>query len=111
MSELPSVKDIQNIMTAAQEKCHRLQRADEFDEVSTFIADASLQECKLIADALIDRVATLTGCALELEEASCALDREIMGESTDEAVDMLSDAIGGNPMEVLSHLRVTGRGV
>jgi len=45
-----------------------------------FIADASLQECKLIIADLIDRVATLTGCAPELEDAACAINRAIIGE-------------------------------
>lgn len=103
MNELPNLTEIQKIMAAAHKNARRLQRADDLDEISKFIAEASLQECKLMQDDLTDRVATLVGCATELEDAAAFINRCIMGELPDEAPN--------NQMEMFSHLRATGRGV
>lgn len=48
--------------------------------IADFIDTASLLECKHIINELVDRVSTLTGCATELEDASCALTKEIENE-------------------------------
>ena len=74
------MEDIHAIMSAAHEKARHFSRSETQDEIAEFIADASLQECKLIIADLIDRVATLTGCAPELEDAACAINRAIIGE-------------------------------
>lgn len=60
-------------------------RLDTLVEIANFIGNASLLECKHIINELIDRVSTLTGCAGELEDAACALTREIEAESRAEA--------------------------
>lgn len=75
--EFPNVPQI---MSAARDKAKKLARADSLDEVTRFINEASLQECKLIIDDLIDRVSTLVGVAPELEDAACAINREIMAD-------------------------------
>lgn len=103
MNELPNLSDIQKIMAEAHKNARRLQRADELEEISVFIAEASLQECKIIIDDLTDRVAAIVGLAPELEDAAAFINRCIMGEAADEAPN--------NPMALFSHLRATGRGV
>jgi hypothetical protein len=71
------IPDVPQMIAEGQRNAKRLSRADNLDECSAFIADASLKECKLIIDDLIDRVATLVGLAPELEDAACALALEI----------------------------------
>lgn len=56
---------------------YNLERLGELAKLSDFIQAADVFECKLIINELIDRVSTLTGCAKELEDASCALTSEI----------------------------------
>lgn len=75
---IPTMEDIQKIMTVAHANARRLQRADELEEISEFIVGASLQECKLIVDDLIDRVSTIVGLAPELEDAAVSINRSIM---------------------------------
>lgn len=55
----------------------RIERLEVLSEFGSFISQASLLECRLIINELIDRVSTLTGCASELEDASDALGREM----------------------------------
>lgn len=78
MNDLPNLTDIQKIMSEAHKIARRMRRGDELTEVSEFIAEASLHECKLIIDDLIDRVATLTGGAPELEDAAASINRQIL---------------------------------
>lgn len=80
MYKIPTMEDVQKIIADAQVNVRRLQRADELEEMSVFIAAANLQECKLITDDLIDRVSTLVGLAPELEDAAASLNRSIMAE-------------------------------
>lgn len=80
MYKIPTMEDVQKIIADAQVNVRRLQRADELEEIAGFIAAASLQECKLIIDDLIDRVSTLVGLAPELEDAAHSINRSIMAE-------------------------------
>lgn len=111
MNELPNLLDIQKIMSVAQEKARRLERANDLEEVSMFIADSSLQECKLIIDDLIDRVSTLVGSATELEDAAASINRCIMRGLPIEDCDESQEEPPKSPMALFSHLRTTGRGV
>lgn len=86
MYKIPTMEDVQKIMDDARTNVRRLQRADELEEVAVFIAAASLQECKLIIDDLIDRVSTLVGLAPELEDAAASLNRSIIAETNHEPI-------------------------
>ena len=65
-------------------KAVRESRLPEVVEIANFIGIASLMECKLIINELIERVSSLTGIACELENASCMLSKEIAGDCYDE---------------------------
>ena len=67
----------------AHSKAIRESRLPEIVGIANFIGTASLMECKLIINELIDRVSSLVGVASELEDASCMLSREI-GAQCDE---------------------------
>lgn len=63
----------------------QISRLDKLVGIADFIGTASLLECKHIINELIDRTSTITGCATDLENASCALTRsiEIDGDAAD----------------------------
>lgn len=77
--------DVPQMIVEAQHKAARLSRLDELVGIAEFIGTASLLECKHIINELIDRTSTITGCATDLENASCALTRsiEIDGDAAD----------------------------
>lgn len=56
-------------------------RMGAMEKVAAFIGNANLLECKHIITELIERVSTLTGCAVEMEDAGCVLTREIEAEA------------------------------
>jgi hypothetical protein len=74
------IPDVPTMIVDSQAKTKRLSRLNELSELTDFIGSASLVECKLIINELADRVSTLTGSAAELEDASCALTKEIESE-------------------------------
>lgn len=74
MSDLP---DVPCMIVNMQAKVKRLDRLNELSALVDFIGEASLIECKLIICELIDRVSTLVGSASELEDAACALTKDI----------------------------------
>jgi hypothetical protein len=75
------IPDVPRMIIDAQVKSKQLARLTELSALSDFIGDASLLECKLIINELTDRVSTLTGCADKLEDAACALTKEIEAEA------------------------------
>lgn len=74
------------LLPDAERKAKRMSSADDLVSVAKFIGSAGLVECKLIINELVDRVSTLVGCATELEDASCALTREIESENKHEPI-------------------------
>lgn len=80
---LRALPDVPRMIVEAQHKAGRIARLDELVGIAEFIGDASPLECKHIINMLADRVSTLTGCATELEDAACALTREIESDATD----------------------------
>ena len=46
-------------------------------DLIAYIQSASLDQCKAIVDALVDRVSDLVGCATELEDAACMIQKEL----------------------------------
>lgn len=78
--------DVPKMMDDGERKAKRMSRADDLVSVAEFIGSAGPVECKLIINELVDRVSTLVGCATELEDASCALTREIESENKHEPI-------------------------
>lgn len=76
-----ALPDVPQMIVDAQDKAKRMSRLDELVGIAEFIGGASLLECKHIINELADRVSTLTGCATELEDASCALTKQIETEA------------------------------
>lgn len=74
------VPDVPAMIVEAQHKAKLVSRMDDLVEIADFIGTASLLECKHIINELIDRTSTITGCATELENASCALTLAIEAE-------------------------------
>lgn len=66
----------------ARHKAKRLSRLEDLSALSDFIGDASLIECKLIINELIERVSTFPECADKLEDAACSLTKAIESEGT-----------------------------
>jgi len=76
---MPLSEEIQSIQQARYElaESNRKARRDDMMCAGAFIKDADLQECLWVVNELIERVSTLTGCASQLEDAACALIKEI----------------------------------
>ena len=74
---IEDIKQAQIDLAIANVKAKRKARTDSLYECGGFIKDANLHECKWIINELIDRVSSLVGCATELEDAACVIQKEI----------------------------------
>ena len=88
-------------MAAERKHAKQLLRAKE---ITAFIDEASLQECKLLFDDLVNRFATL-GVYMPVDAALCSINMAIM-EGDRNTPDLPTSPLGG-----MYHGRATGRGV
>jgi len=87
-------KEIQAIQQARYELAEENRKARRYDMLcaGAFIKDADLQECLWVVNELIARVADLTGSVTELEDAACALIKEI--ENNDDSDNICASCNG-----------------
>ena len=81
LGDMPDMPDVPQMIVEGQRRAQRPGRLDELVGIADFIGNANLLECKHIITELIERVSTLTGCAVEMEDAGCVLTREIEAEA------------------------------
>lgn len=58
------------------------EREEDVTDALAVVAGASLIECKRFVDALVERVSSLVGVAIELEDAAFVLENEIAAEES-----------------------------
>ena len=68
----------QSVYDLAEE--NRKARADLKYKAGEFVSTADANECLWLIRELIERVSTITGCASDLEDAACVLERHIESE-------------------------------
>ena len=78
-SKIEEFPNVHSMMKFHTERNWIKARKDDLDEVIyPWVDTASLVEIKHLIERMIEREATLTGCATELEDAACALEKKIV---------------------------------
>ena len=83
--ETPQIEDLRDPVLVAiidnlqlmQLDMQQMARCATKTAIINHINCASLDQCKTIVDALVDRVIDLVGCATELEDAACMIQKEL----------------------------------
>lgn len=79
---LPDLRVIQGMLNQAHCKAIAQSREEDVTDALAVVAGASLIECKRFVDALVERVSSLVGVAIELEDAAFVLENEIAAEES-----------------------------
>jgi hypothetical protein len=79
---MPLSAEIQAISQARYDlaQSNHKARMDERYKAGDFVKDADASECLWLINELVERVSSITGCATELEDAACVLERHIKSE-------------------------------